>query len=57
MKDTQAIDVVTFDFKGTRVLWAGSGSTGYQMNLAYCITFLNDISLQCKNLNKMRSYI
>ena len=51
MKDTQAIDVVTFDFKGTRVLWAGSGSTGYQMNLAYCITFLNDISLQCKNLN------
>ena len=26
MKDTQAIDVVTFDFKGTRVLWAGSGT-------------------------------
>ena len=31
MMDTQAIDVVTFDFKGTRVLWVVSGSTGYQM--------------------------
>ena len=30
--DTQAIDVVTFDFKGTRVLCVVSGSTGYQMN-------------------------
>ena len=30
--DTQAIDVVTFDFKGTRVLRVVSGSTGYQMN-------------------------
>ena len=30
--DTQAIDVVTFDFKGTRVFWVGSGSTGYEMN-------------------------
>ena len=29
---TQAIDVVTFDFKGTRVLWVVSGSIGYQMN-------------------------
>ena len=25
---TSKIDVVTFDFKGTRVLWVGSGSTG-----------------------------
>ena len=32
MMDTEAIDVVTFDFKGTRVLWDDSGSTGYQMN-------------------------
>ena len=32
MIDTQAIDVVTFDFKGTRVLWVASNSTGYQMN-------------------------
>ena len=30
--DIQAIDVVTFDLKGTRVLLVGSGSTGYQMN-------------------------
>ena len=28
----QAIDVVTFDFKGTHVLWVGMGSTGYQMH-------------------------
>ena len=31
--DTQAIDVVTFDFKGTRVRCFVSGSTDYQMNL------------------------
>ena len=31
MMDTQAIDVVTFDFKGTRVLLVVSDSTGYQM--------------------------
>ena len=30
--DTQAIDVVTYDFKGTHVLRVGSGSTGYQMS-------------------------
>ena len=30
--DTQAIDAVSFDFKGTRVLWVVSGSTGYQTN-------------------------
>ena len=29
--DTQTIDVVTFDFKGTCVLRVVSGSTGYQM--------------------------
>ena len=33
MTDTQAIDVVTFDFKGTHVRCFVSGSTGYQMNL------------------------
>ena len=32
--DIQAIDVVTFDFKGTHVLQVGSGSTGFQMNFA-----------------------
>ena len=30
--DTQAIDVVTFDFKGTFVRCFVSGSTDYQMN-------------------------
>ena len=30
--DTQAIDVVTFDFKGTRVRCFFSGSTDYQMD-------------------------
>ena len=32
MTDTQAIDVVTFDFKGTRVRFYVSGSTDCQMN-------------------------
>ena len=32
MTDTQAIDVVTFDFKGTRVRSFFSGSTNYQMD-------------------------
>ena len=32
--DTQAIDVVTFDFKGTRVHFLVSGSTDYQMNVS-----------------------
>ena len=31
MMYTQAIDAVTFDFKGTRVLRVVSGSTGFQM--------------------------
>ena len=34
MKDTQAIEVVTFDFKGTSVRCFISGSTDYQMNLS-----------------------
>ena len=34
MTDTQAIDVVTFDLKGTRVRCFVSGSTDYQMNLS-----------------------
>ena len=33
--DTQANDVVTFDFKGTRVHYFASGSTDYQMNVSY----------------------
>ena len=32
--DTQAIDVVTFNFKGTRVRCLVSGSTDYQMNFS-----------------------
>ena len=34
MTDTQAIDVVTFDFSGTRILCFVRGSTDYQMNLS-----------------------
>ena len=34
MTDTHAIDVVTFDFKGTRVRCFVSGSTDNQMNLS-----------------------
>ena len=34
MTDTQAIDVVTFDFKGTRVRCFVNGSTDYQMNVS-----------------------
>ena len=33
MADTQAVDVVTFDFKGNRVCCFVSGSTDYQMNV------------------------
>ena len=32
--DPQAIDVVTFDFKGTRVRCFVSDSTDYQMNFS-----------------------
>ena len=32
MTDTEAIDVVTFDFKGTRVRYFFSDSTDYQMD-------------------------
>ena len=35
MTDTQAIDVVTFDLKGTRVRCFVSGSTDYQMDYFY----------------------
>ena len=34
MTDTQAIDVVTFDFKGTSVRCFVSSSTDYQINLS-----------------------
>ena len=34
MADTQAIDVVTFDFKGAHVRCFVSGPTDYQMNFA-----------------------
>ena len=37
MTDMQAIDVVTFDFKGTCVRCFVSGSTDYQMNLFVCL--------------------
>ena len=32
--DTQAIDVVTFDIKGTRIRCFVSSSTDYQMNFS-----------------------
>ena len=35
MTDTQSIDVVTFDFKGTRVRCFVSGYTDYQMDSSY----------------------
>ena len=35
MTDTQAIDVVTFDFKGTFVRCFFGGSTDYQMYYSY----------------------
>ena len=57
MMDTHAIDVVTFDFKGTRVLCFVSGSTDYQMNLSKVKYVLMDHSWYCKNLNEMSSYI
>ena len=34
MTDTQAIDVVTFDFQGAHVRCFVSGSTDYQMNFS-----------------------
>ena len=34
MTDTQAIDVVTFDFKGTRFHGFVNGSNDYQMNFS-----------------------
>ena len=40
MTDTQAIDVVTFDFKGTRVRCFVSGSTDYKMNFFLVLLFL-----------------
>ena len=42
MTDTQAIDVVTFDFKGTHVRCFFSGYTDHQMDFK---SFLNDQSL------------
>ena len=45
MTDTQAIDVLTFDFKGARVRGFVSGSTDYQINFFFrCKTSLNDYS-------------
>ena len=34
MTDTQAIDVVTFDFKGTRVRCVVNGYTDYQLDFS-----------------------
>ena len=45
MKDTQVIDVVTFDFKSTHVCCFVSGSTNYQMIFIRCKSILNDQSL------------
>ena len=44
MTETQAFDVVTFDFKGARVRCFISGSTDYQINFFKLKTFLNDHS-------------
>ena len=41
MTDTQAIDVVTFDFKGTRVRCFVSGSNDYQVKFSRYRSFLN----------------
>ena len=49
----KAIDVVTFDFKGTHVNCAFCDSTNFQINFAY----LSDQSLQCEYLNGVRLYI
>ena len=40
MTDTQAIDIVTFDFKGTGVRCVDCGTTDYQMNFV----LVNNIS-------------
>ena len=37
MMDTQAIDVVTFDFKGTRVRSFVNDSTDYQFNSLFTL--------------------
>ena len=54
MKDTQAVDGVTLDFKG---LVFSELSAALQVNVLYVHTFLNDHSLLYENLNEMRSYI
>ena len=51
MTDTQAVDVVTLDFKGTRIRCFFSGST------LRCKSFLNDQSLYGENLNEMHPSI
>ena len=57
MADTQAIDVVTFDFKGLCVHCFVSGSTDIKWISLRCKRFLNDHSLQCENLIEMCSYV
>ena len=44
MTDTQAIDVVTSDYKGTGCRSFVSGSNDYQMHIFRCKAFLNDYS-------------
>ena len=59
MTDTQAIIVVTFDFKGTRVRCFVSGSTDYQMqgcgntmpDLSDWYIFIQDKLKICINLS------
>ena len=45
MTDTQAIDVVTFDFKGTRDRCFVSGYTDYIKKNLKCKSILNDQSV------------
>ena len=46
MNDTQAIDVVTFDFKGTGVRYGVCGTIDYQMNfLLLSVHICNDNTL------------
>ena len=58
MTDTKAIDVVTFDFKGTRVRCFFSAALLIIKWLTLrCKSFLNNQSLYGENLNEMRSSI
>ena len=57
MTDTQAIDVMTFDFKGTRVRCFSAALLIFKWITLKFKSFLNDLSLYGENLNEMRSSI